>query len=99
MPSELIDKIYDIYKREKYQALNDIFSRYAKGDTEYLSLTESEAQNLLRLADIEMSKALLKYPHNEPDDPEYDPSHEEAYNNIMLGIYEKTYYYIQSEFK
>lgn len=65
---------------------------YVKGKTEYLNLNEEEARNLLYLADIEMKKAILKYPNNEEDDPEYNKEHEEKYDEIMMGIYEKIYY-------
>ena len=94
-PADVVDAIYATFEKEKYQALTHLFNGYVKGGTEYLTLDEEDASNLLRLADIEMSKAILKYPHNEADDPRYDPQHEEQYDDVMRGIYEKTYYYIQ----
>lgn len=45
-----------------------------------------------------MQKAILQYPNNEADSPNYDAEHEEKYDDIMMGIYEKTYYYVKSEF-
>lgn len=99
IPSEIISELRDIVVREGYSALLSIFEEGAGEDIEYLDLSEQDAKNLLRLADIEMLKALLRYPHNETEDPLYNPEHEERYDDVMMGIYEKTYYYIQSEFK
>lgn len=99
IPSEIVSELRDIVVREKYSALLSVFQGSADEDIEYLDLSEHDAKNLLRLADIEMLKALLRYPHNEREDPLYDPEHEERYDDVMMGIYEKTYYYIQSEFK
>jgi hypothetical protein len=48
---------------------------------------------------VEMSRALLRYPHNQEDDPQHDPEHEERYDDVMMGIYEKTYYYVRSTFR
>jgi hypothetical protein len=99
VPSEIISELYAIVVREGYSALFPVFKQGVGENIEYLDLSEQDAKNLLRLADIEMSKALLRYPHSEEDDPLYDPKHEEGYDEIMMGIYEKTYYYIQSEFR
>lgn len=67
--------------------------------TEHLDLDENDARNILRLADIEISKALVRYPHNEEDDPLHDPEHEARYDDVMMGLYEKTYYYIRATFE
>jgi len=95
---ELIDNIFSIIQQEKYETLDNIFKEYVKGATEYLNVDEKDASNLLKLVDIEMQRAVLRYPNNEDDGPNYNPEHEEKYDDVMLGIYEKTYYYIQSEF-
>jgi hypothetical protein len=50
------------------------------------------------MVDIELSKAILKYLFNEDGHPLYNSEHEEKFDDIMMGIYEKTYYYLQSEF-
>ncbi len=99
LPAELIQELYELSDKESYQSLEPIFRSVKPGITEYLSLNLADAQLLIRLADIEMSKAILKYPFNDDEDPNYDPIHEEKYDDVMMGIYEKTYYYLQSEFK
>lgn len=98
IPADIVDELHEIYEREGYVALEPVFSNYVKGETEYLSLDLENARRLIQLADIEMQKAMLRYPHNEEEDPSYNPEHEEKYDDIMLGIYEKTCYYVQSEF-
>lgn len=103
LPNALIQELADIVKTQAYTALMPVFSEVScsgeeASSTEYLSLDLSDAKLLIRLADIEMSKAILKYPYNEDDDPQYDPLHEEQFDEIMMGVYEKTYYYLQSEF-
>jgi hypothetical protein len=98
VPSDLLSELKAIVQREGYAALAPVFQG-VNGETEYVDLDESDARNLLRLADIEMSRALLRYPHNQEDDPQHDPEHEERYDDVMMGIYEKTYYYVRSTFR
>ena len=97
IPSDLIAELKEIVHREGYMALVPIFENVT-AETEYLDMDENDARNMLRLADIEMTRALLRYPHNEGDDPLHDPEHEAKYDDVMMGIYEKTYYYIRSTF-
>ncbi len=99
MPNELVKELSEIVDAEGYVSLMQIFEGVNPNEAEYLSIDVHEAKMLIRLADIEMSKAILKYPFNEDDDPNYDPVHEEKYDDVMMGIYEKTYYYLQSEFE
>ncbi len=99
MPNEIIQELKEIAEAENYDALKDIFIKVNSGTSEYLSLNLDDAKKLIRLVDIELSKAILKYPFNEDDDPKYNPVHEEKYDDVMMGIYEKTYYYLQAEFK
>lgn len=98
-PADLIDEIYRISKKEQYLAIERILENYIEGKTEYLNLNEEEARQIIYLADIEMKKAILKYPDNEEDHPNFNQVHEEKYDEIMMGIYEKTYYYISTEFE
>jgi hypothetical protein len=97
IPSDLIAELKEIVSREAYTALSPLFEN-VDAQTEYLDMDENDARNMLRLADIEMTRALLRYPHNEEDDPLHDPEHEARYDDVMMGIYEKTYYYIRSTF-
>lgn len=97
-PSELIDEIYSVVMQESYEALKPLFSNYIEAKTEYLAVDQDAAVSLLRLANIEMQKALLKYPYTDDEDEKYSPEHEAQFDDVMLGIYEKTYYYLRTEF-
>ena len=72
----------------------------ARGNTGELVLhSESEAQALVNMARIGMLDACLKYPFWNEDLPNYDPRHEDAFQDIQMGIFEKTVMYLGQEFK
>lgn len=54
---------------------------------------------LIDVARIEMLDASLKYPFWNEDFPNYDPSHEEAFQDIQMGVFEKTIIYLDQVFK
>lgn len=97
IPDELIEEIIGIVHKEGYTLLYEAFPAGVLKPHIFLSLQEAEA--LIILAIIEMKKAWLRYPHNDDQDPLYDEGHEEKYDDIQMGIYEKTIYYVQSAFK
>jgi hypothetical protein len=99
LPNELIKELGVIAHDHGYVALSHVFNNIDLENSEYLSIDESDAKLLIRLVDIEMSKAILMYPFNDDEEENYNPKHEEKYDNVMMGIYEKTYYYLQSEFE
>lgn len=97
MPVELVEEITQIVHNEEYIALYDAFPEDKLDTPVFLSQTEAEA--LVALAVIEKKKAWLKYPHYDDEDPEYDEVHEQKFDDIQMGIYEKTIYYVESAFK
>lgn len=97
MPVELIEEIYQIVHDEEYTVLKDAFSNSGIDSPVFLSQEEAEA--LITLAVIEKKKAWLKYPHYDDEDPNYDKEHEEKFDDIQMGIYEKTIYYVESAFQ
>ncbi|GAB2191807.1 hypothetical protein [Sessilibacter sp. MAH2] len=99
LPNELVKELGEIVSNQGYEALFHVFRNVDLDTSEYLSIDETDAKLLIRLADIEMSKAILMYPFNDDEVENYNPEHEEKYDDVMMGIYEKTYYYIQSEFE
>ncbi|MCF6257714.1 MAG: hypothetical protein L3K25_15690 [Gammaproteobacteria bacterium] len=97
MPSELVEEISQIVHKEGYVALKDAFpDREIKPP---IFLSQHEAEALITLAVIEKKKAWLMYPHYDDEDPSYNEEHEENFDDIQMGIYEKTIYYIESAFK
>lgn len=72
----------------------------ARGNAEELVLhSESEAQALVNMARIDMLDASLKSPFWNEDLPNCDPRHEDAFQDIEMGIFEKTVMYLGQEFK
>ena len=97
MPDELIEEITEIVHREGYAALKEVFPAEVTQSPVFLSQQEAEA--LIVLAVIEKKKAWLRYPHYDDENPLYDKEHEEKFDDIQMGIYEKTIYYVESAFK
>ena len=97
MPAELIVDITRIVHEEGYTVLQDAFPEVKVSPPVFLSQAEAEA--LITLVVIEKKKAWLKYPHYDDEDPEYNEEHEAKFDDIQMGIYEKTLYYVESAFK
>ncbi|BBM02394.1 hypothetical protein [Microbulbifer sp. GL-2] len=96
MPEELIGSLSEIVSKEGYSLLENVFSNVGKGS---IFLSQEEAEGLVTLAVIEKKKGWLKYPFYDDEDHRYDPCHEEMFDDIQMGLYEKTIYYIESAFK
>lgn len=96
LPKDLIDQIVSIVDREGYEALKEVFP---KGKTPPVFLSKEDAEALITLAVIEKNRARLKYPYHDDEHPLYNESHEEGFDDVQMGIYEKTIYYVGSAFK
>ena len=96
MPIELIKEIAEIVHGENYIVLKDAFPSIDMEGPIFLS--EEEAEALVDLAVIEKKKARLKYPYYDEDNPLYDEDHENKFDDVQMGIYEKTIYYVESSF-
>jgi len=96
MPEELVALIATIVHSENYAALVDAFP---KNITPPVFLSKEEAEALITLAVIEKKKAWLKYPYYDDEHPSYNEVHEEKFDDVQMGIYEKTIYYVESAFK
>ena len=62
-------------------------------------LSEDEAADLIALAVIEVKKARLRFPYYDDEHPEYDRRHETEFDEVKMGLYEKTIYYVESAFE
>ena len=96
MPEDLITKIATIVNFENYEILKEAFS---KEKTPPIFLSKEEAEALIMLAVIEKNKARLKFPYHDDEHPQYNEFHEKEFDNVQMGIYEKTIYYVESAFK
>lgn len=97
MPIELVEEIAQIVHREGYQALKEAFPSVSAQPPIFLS--DEEAEALIDLAVIERKKARLMYPYYDDGHPRYCEDHEEKFDDVQMGIYEKTIYYVESAFK
>ncbi|WP_444997158.1 hypothetical protein [Aliikangiella sp. IMCC44359] len=97
MPVELVEEISQIVHKEGYRALTEAFPNTDVKPPIFLSNEEAEA--LISLAIIEKEKAGLMYPYYDDEHPRYSEEHEERFDDIQMGIYEKTIYYVESAFK
>ena len=97
MPAELIEETSQIVSKENYQALKEAFPN--PGTKAPIFLSQADAEALIELAIIEKMKARLKYPYYDDENPNYNETHEEKFDDVQMGIYEKTIYYVESAFK
>lgn len=96
MPPELIEEISSIVHKEHYVILQEAFKIDGSNTTIFLS--DEEAEALIDLAVIEKKKARLKFPYYDDEHPRYSEKHEEQFDDVQMGIYEKTLYYVESAF-
>ncbi|WP_445768637.1 hypothetical protein [Rheinheimera sp.] len=97
MPVELVEEIAQIVHKEGYEALKEAFP--AADTVPPIFLSEEEAEALIDLAVIEKKKARLMYPFYDEDHPRFSEEHEAKFDDVQMGIYEKTIYYVESAFK
>jgi hypothetical protein len=96
MPIELIQEIAQIVHKENYSVLKEAFPSVEMQAPVFLS--EEEAEALVDLAVIEKKKARLRFPYYDDEHPLYDENHEDNFDDIQMGIYEKAIYYVESSF-
>lgn len=96
MPIELVREIAEIVHKEGYTSLMDMFPENVQPP---IFLSEEEAGDLINLAVIEKKKARLRFPYHDDGHPKYDEKHEAEFDDVQMGIYEKTIYYVESAFK
>ncbi|GLQ95449.1 hypothetical protein [Dyella acidisoli] len=97
MPAELVHEIAGIVHKEGYTSLMDAFpSEHVQPP---IFLSEGEASDLVDLVVIEKKKARLRLPYHDDTHPKYDEKHEEEFDDMQMGIYQKTIYYVESAFK
>lgn len=96
IPAELIGDICRIVRAEGYTALEEVFSGDSDPSKVFLSI--EEAQALVTLAVIEKRKAWLRYPYHDEDHPRHCQAHEEKFDDVQMGLYEKIIYYVGSAF-
>ncbi|MBF6649999.1 hypothetical protein [Methylobacter sp. BlB1] len=96
-PASLKNTMKQIAMERKYPVVIEVLNR---GTEEELILnSQTEAQALIDVARIEMLNASLKYPFWDEDSAKYDRAHEDAFQEIQMGLFEKTTMYIGQAYK
>ena len=96
LPADLVHEVRRIVHTEGYTALKEAFHADQEPP---VFLSKEEAEALITLAVIEKRKAWLRYPFYDEDHPRHSPEHEQEFDDVQMGIYEKTLYYVGSAFK
>ena len=94
---ETVKKILlSMAKKNNYLQAIDILQR---GNPDELILkTNDEAQAIVNVARVKLLDTLLKYPYWDEDMDNYNENHEEEFQEVQMGIYEKTVSYIMTKF-
>lgn len=96
-PASIKLTIKKIAYERNYPIVIEIVER---GDKEVLILTsQAEAQMIIDVARIEILDAALKYPFWDDDSPRYDKFHEDAFQDVQMGFFEKIIMYIGQEYE
>jgi len=83
--------------QRNYPVIKEILQRGSGEELVVNSL--EEAQALVNVARLQMLDASLQYPFWDEDSPKYDRSHESAFQDVQMGIFEKTVLYVGQAFK
>lgn len=95
-PASLKKELQGIAQKHNYPVIERVLRRGQ--DDELVVNSQDEAQALMNVARAEMLNAHLKYPFWDEDLPEYDKRHEEAFQDVQMGIFEKTVMYLSQSF-
>jgi protoporphyrinogen oxidase len=96
-PATLKLELKKIAAQRGYPIVAEVLDR---GQSEELVVrSQEEAQALVNVARIEMLDASLKYPFWNDDLPQYDQKHEDRFQDIQMGIFEKTIMYLGQSYK
>ncbi len=96
-PAALKKQLQGIAQTRQYPVVQRVLER--GHDDELIVNTQAEAQALVNVARAEMLSAQLKYPYWDEDLPEYDKHHEDAFQDVQMGIFEKTVMYLSQSFE
>jgi len=96
-PATLKAQLLKVASARKFPQVQKILAR--GGPEELVVETQEEAQALVNVARLEVLEARLRYPFWDEDSPEYDPAHEDAFQDVQMGIFEKTVMYVGQAFE
>lgn len=68
-------------------------------DDELVLESQQEAQIIVNIARVEMMLAALQYPFWDEDNALYQVSHELAFHDVQMGLFEKVIRYLGTEYQ
>jgi hypothetical protein len=96
IPETIKETLRKVARERQYPLVLEILAR---GKSAELVLADNdEAQAIVNVARLELLDAKLRYPFWSDDSPRYDKAHEEAFQDVQMGFFEKVASYIGSEF-
>ena len=96
-PASIKAEIAKIANERGYPVVIEIVRRGA--EDELLIESKQEAQAIVNVARIEMMNAELTYPFWDEDSPHYQSTHEEAFQEVQMGLFEKVVMYLGQAFQ
>jgi protoporphyrinogen oxidase len=97
VPLELKNELLAIADKSGYPSASAVLHRGAPDELVVENLRE--AQEITNIARIQVLDALLKFPYWDDSEPNYSPEHEDKFQDVQMGIYEKTVYYVSQHFE
>lgn len=96
LPAEVRQALLQIALERGYPEAVAILRRSA----ETLNLSsDREAQVIVDVARVAVLDAGLRYPHRDEDSARHVPAHEDAFQEVQMGVFEKTVSYVGSVFR
>jgi hypothetical protein len=96
-PSELKEALSAIATEQRYPLVREILAR-GKAD-ELVLKDKHEAQVIVDVARVQMLEAGLRYPYWNEDSTKYNKAHDEAFQDVQMGLFEKVVTYVGQEFE
>lgn len=96
VPAGLKDDLLKIASKSDYPQVRVILAR---GEQNELHIhAQDEAQSLVNVARVALLDALLKYPYWDDTREPYSEEHDEAFQDVQMGFFEKVVSYIGQEY-
>ena len=96
-PAVLKAQIQQIASERGYPCVAEITAR--GGPDELLLQDLKEAQAIVDVARLQMLDASLRFPFWDEDNPRHDPAHDNAFQDVQMGLFEKTCMYLGQQFQ
>ncbi len=95
-PSSIKSELVTIAQDNKYSQALDILTR--GNDDEIVLNNHQEAQVVADVARIKLLDTQLKFPYWDDSMDNYNETHEDAFQEVQMGVFEKTISYIGQEY-